>query len=188
MEKVSHTFKLNDLVRHASDACPFIVTGITCDMVEIKGDWSGGVQPSNEKSWVSPKEIKLFSTSSDVEYDKLKRENIHNIDKWWSYEQEHILPCFKFAEKVGFDLQKAVMDNPGKNSTILLLEHLINLTKDIKSYDPAINSVPRFLTNIIKKIDDRIEYYTRTNISLHDTAVLATLNEVRLLISSETRL
>jgi hypothetical protein len=43
MEKVSHTFKLNDLVRHASDACPFIVTGITCDMVEIKGDWSGGV-------------------------------------------------------------------------------------------------------------------------------------------------
>lgn len=45
-------------------------------------------------------------------------------EKWRLYEREYILPAFSFAEAIGFDLQKAVFDNPGKNCVALLVEHL----------------------------------------------------------------
>ena len=45
-------------------------------------------------------------------------------EKWRTYEREYILPSFAFAEAIGFDLRKAVSDNPGKNSVALLVEYL----------------------------------------------------------------
>ena len=39
-------------------------------------------------------------------------------------EREYILPAFNFADSIGFDLRKAVVENPGKNCVALLVEHL----------------------------------------------------------------
>jgi len=44
--------------------------------------------------------------------------------KWWAYEQEYILPCFKWAAEMGYDLEAAVRDKPGKNCVELLVEWL----------------------------------------------------------------
>jgi hypothetical protein len=35
--------------------------------------------------------------------------------KWQEYERDYILPCFKWADEMGFDLQEAVLKNPGHN-------------------------------------------------------------------------
>jgi hypothetical protein len=45
-------------------------------------------------------------------------------EKWMGYERDFILPAFKFAESIGFDLHKAVTENPGKNCCTLLWERL----------------------------------------------------------------
>ncbi len=47
-----HNFKLGQKVYHEVDEAPFEVVGIRKDEIEIMGDWSGGVQPINEKCWV----------------------------------------------------------------------------------------------------------------------------------------
>ena len=47
------------------------------------------------------------------------------VEKWTSMERDYVLPAFDIAESIGFDLQKAVLENPGKNCTILLFERLL---------------------------------------------------------------
>lgn len=62
-------------------------------------------------------------------YDRiaqLEREIECSNHKWRMYEEEYILPAFKWATEIGFDLRQAVADNPGKNCVRLLVEHLIN--------------------------------------------------------------
>ena len=44
--------------------------------------------------------------------------------KWQAYEQNYILPLFGLAKEAGYDLAKAVLDNPGKTSSVLFVEHL----------------------------------------------------------------
>lgn len=48
------------------------------------------------------------------------------------------LPCFDLAAKSGIDLHKLVLENPGKNCVILLIERLQN---ELRSTSPAPHSV-----------------------------------------------
>jgi hypothetical protein len=50
-------YSIGDKVKHPSDNCPFVVTGVAVDKIRIKGDWSGGVRPENENGWVCYDEI-----------------------------------------------------------------------------------------------------------------------------------
>lgn len=45
--------------------------------------------------------------------------------KWTEYEQEYILPCFVWAERLGFDLRVLVSENPGKNCSELFAERAV---------------------------------------------------------------
>lgn len=42
--------------------------------------------------------------------------------KWTEYEQKYILPCFVWAEQLGFDLRVLVSEHPGKNCVELFAE------------------------------------------------------------------
>jgi hypothetical protein len=54
----------------------------------------------------------------------VENELMFAVEKWRKYEREYILPSFTFAEAIGFDLRKAVSENPGKNCVALIVEHL----------------------------------------------------------------
>lgn len=45
-------------------------------------------------------------------------------NKWWTYEQEYVLPCFKWAAEMGYDLEAAVRENHGRNCLELLVAWL----------------------------------------------------------------
>lgn len=45
--------------------------------------------------------------------------------KWQELENNYVLPTFQWAKSLNFDLQKAVMDNPGKNCSVLFFEELL---------------------------------------------------------------
>jgi len=49
--------------------------------------------------------------------DAMTAENKRNFDKWWAYEQEYILPCFKWADQCGINLRDLVDEAKG-NSTV----------------------------------------------------------------------
>jgi len=53
-------------------------------------------------------------------------------EKWQEYEREYILPCFKWAEDLDFDLKKAVHENAGKNCVQLLIDHLVKYKRAAK--------------------------------------------------------
>ena len=57
---MKHSYGIGDKVIHPADRCPFEVVGIRADQIEIKGDWSGGIQPCNETSWVDPGHVKPY--------------------------------------------------------------------------------------------------------------------------------
>jgi hypothetical protein len=40
------------------------------------------------------------------------------------YEREYILPTFRWAKAIGFDLERAVSENAGKNCVVLFFEHM----------------------------------------------------------------
>ena len=44
--------------------------------------------------------------------------------KWQEYERDYILPCFRWAEELGYDLHQAVRDNPGRNCVDLFVRWL----------------------------------------------------------------
>ena len=48
----------------------------------------------------------------------------HHRRKWREYENEYILPCFRWARELGFDLERMVIDNPGHNCVELLVSTL----------------------------------------------------------------
>jgi hypothetical protein len=53
-----------------------------------------------------------------------EREINRHKDKCVDYEQNYVLPCFKWAAEMEFDLHAAVRENPGKNCTELLVTHM----------------------------------------------------------------
>lgn len=52
-------------------------------------------------------------------------ERMRERSKWWDYEQEFILPCFKWAEEMGIDLRDLVATTPGRNCVDLLVHALM---------------------------------------------------------------
>ena len=50
----------------------------------------------------------------------------HHELKWRLYENEYILPCFRWTKEQGIDLEKLVRDNPGHNCVELLVKELIS--------------------------------------------------------------
>lgn len=65
---MSHNFKLGDEVYHPCDSAPFVVVGIREDLVEIKGDWSGGTHNINVADWVHPENIKMYDEALPTYY------------------------------------------------------------------------------------------------------------------------
>lgn len=57
-----------------------------------------------------------------AQLDEARRENVRLDEKWQYYEREHVLPLFKRAKALEFDLQEMVFANPGKCSTTLFAE------------------------------------------------------------------
>jgi hypothetical protein len=57
---IPNEIRIGDKMRHKLDNCPFTVTGITKDKVQLKGDWSGGTWPINSISWVSWDEVERW--------------------------------------------------------------------------------------------------------------------------------
>jgi hypothetical protein len=51
-------------------------------------------------------------------------ENGRNRKRWWDYEQNYILPCFKWATECGIDLDQLVREKAGKNCVELLADSL----------------------------------------------------------------
>lgn len=66
--------------------------------------------------------------SEEVQIEELKKKNQqltaqvqYHKERWTNYEQNYILPCFKWAEERGIDLHALVRDHPGKNCVELLI-------------------------------------------------------------------
>ena len=64
-------------------------------------------------------------TMDVVSYADARAEIERHEEKWQNYEQNYILPCFKWATEQGIDLHKLVRDNAGKNCIQLLVEALV---------------------------------------------------------------
>ena len=62
----------------------------------------------------------FFCGSSSVEHE-VRCTTERHAKKWQEYERDYILPCFKWAKELGYDLEKAVSDHPGKNCVELLV-------------------------------------------------------------------
>lgn len=54
--------------------------------------------------------------------------------KWQDYEKEHILPMFAMAKEIGVPLQRLVLDNPGKTSTVLFASYLQSRRNVLKDF------------------------------------------------------
>ncbi|HTG95766.1 MAG TPA: hypothetical protein VL866_24410 [Pyrinomonadaceae bacterium] len=68
-------------------------------------------------------ELDQLRESAD-EIERLKGEVERLTAKYREYEQNYILPCFRWADEIGFDLREAVKDNTGKNCVELLVAEL----------------------------------------------------------------
>jgi hypothetical protein len=66
----------------------------------------------------------LNITVESADLERLNTQLQYAKDKWQRYEDEFILPTFKWARQVGFDLQRAVRESPGDNCVKLLVDHL----------------------------------------------------------------
>jgi len=84
-------------------------------------------------------EIGAAINELEKELEAVKAENKRNYDKWWDMEQEYILPLFRIAKEMGFDLQKLVINNAGKNCSIIFAEHLQAELKAMKEKAKWIN-------------------------------------------------
>lgn len=69
-------------------------------------------------------ELELSRANLLTQLAAVQRQYHAHERKWRDYEEQFILPCFTWAEEVGFDLRKAVSDNPGKNCVVLFVERL----------------------------------------------------------------
>lgn len=67
-------------------------------------------------------ELLLKLNSSNVTVFELKAELESLSAKYLAAERDYILPLFKYATELGFDLAQAVRDNAGKNCTVLFYE------------------------------------------------------------------
>lgn len=61
------------------------------------------------------------------------------------YEEKYILPCFKWAEEVGYDLQEAVYRNPGRNCVELFVNHLTSFWRGARDYGETLDAIRRAL-------------------------------------------
>ena len=68
--------------------------------------------------------------------DAMAAENKRNYDKWWDYEQEYILPCFKWAKECGIDLPALVSEAKG-NSTVRFFGALRDQIAELRAYKVA---------------------------------------------------
>ncbi len=64
----------------------------------------------------------------------LEEQVIYHKHKWIQYEQEYILPCFKWAKEAGIDLKNLVSKNPGHNCVELLIKELISKNISLEQY------------------------------------------------------
>ncbi len=67
-------------------------------------------------------EHKYFADSPEYPCPRCEAER--NFKKFREYEDEYVLPTFKWAEELGYDLREAVKNNPGKNCVQLLFTRL----------------------------------------------------------------
>jgi len=72
---------------------------------------------------------------------KLLAERDVDVEKWQAYERDYVLPCFKWAEESGFDLRKAVAENPGRNCVDLLVRWLQSRARAAAAYAETVDGV-----------------------------------------------
>ena len=61
--------------------------------------------------------------------------------KWQEYERDYILPCFKWAEELGYDLHEAVRENPGRNCVDLFVRWLRGQARTAKSLAESLDNI-----------------------------------------------
>ena len=140
----------------------------------------GGPDSGEKERYDTYRKIVLDTLASRTAFEKSATE------KWVGYERDFILPAFKFAESIGFDLQKAVSDNPGKNCCTLLWERLrddraqalrfsaadqkarnalLEITEtEVKAHTRRISDLERALTSVVLTLS--------THGSMHDAKAL----------------
>ena len=88
------------------------------------------------KAWVA--RFLLEPPGAEVVGRMMATINVRDIEivrlnkKWSDYEFDYILPMFKVAKERGFDLQQAVMDNPGRNAGELFFEYFFHINTSTK--------------------------------------------------------
>jgi hypothetical protein len=78
-------------------------------------------------SWVLPEDRKRVHEMRDLLREQLAaaREQARTAErKWQEYERDYILPCFRWAKEMGFDLEKLVHERAGKNCVVLFVEEI----------------------------------------------------------------
>jgi hypothetical protein len=84
--------------------------------------WEAG-EGSNKTESQEP-EVRNILRDCANELERLQRELDSARHGYREYEEKYILPCFKWAKEIGYDLQEAVLQNPGHNCVELLVAHL----------------------------------------------------------------
>lgn len=72
------------------------------------------------------------------ERDRVTQDSIGHLNTVRNYEQEYILPCFKWATEAGLDLRKAISKNAGHNCVEILIKWLMSKSKE---YSEVIDGV-----------------------------------------------
>lgn len=70
---------------------------------------------------------------------------LHAERKWQEYERDYILPCFKWAEELGYDLHEAVRENPGRNCVDLFVRWLRGQARVAKSLAESLDNIREVL-------------------------------------------
>lgn len=72
----TNQIKLGDKVLYPKiDKCPFVVTGIKHDQLEITGDFSGGTAGFNQTDWVSIDELLPYQPNRDYKWKEYIRKD-----------------------------------------------------------------------------------------------------------------
>jgi predicted methyltransferase MtxX (methanogen marker protein 4) len=101
--------------------------------------WEAG--KGGNKTESQEPEVRNILRECANELERLQRDLDASKKREREYEEKYILPCFKWAKEIDYDLQEAVYQNPGRNCVELLVARLTLFWRGARDYAQTVDNV-----------------------------------------------
>lgn len=99
-------------------------------------------------------ELDMENKQLKEQVEKIEATNARYLEKWTTYENEYILPLFRIADEMGFNLQQMVHDNAGHNSSILFAREVKSQLENLGQINSALLENQ---TSLCERLQDKTE-------------------------------